>query len=289
MTWVALCSAKGSPGTTTLACALGAVWPSARPVVVIECDPLGGDVAGRFGLSSRVGMTSLVLTGRQGHLGPLDHGSHVQRLPGGLGVLVGPTAAESALTLDRELAMSTSDLVGGDSDVIADCGRLLPGAGGQARMLARADRVILLLRPDVTGVAHARAAMERLAATSTSPPAAVVSSGGDFKASEVEQVLEARVLGVLPDDLAGARMAGGGSGRAREFLRSPLVGFARDLVDVLASASAVDHRRPERRDDPRRHDELDRDDGEKRPKVWRRQLPRWPGSSNGKNPRLVAP
>lgn len=92
MTRVALCSAKGSPGVTTLACVLGAVWPTDRAIVVAECDPSGGDLAGRFGLSTRIGMTSLVLTERQGAGGPTDYRTHVQQLPGGLDVLVAPPA-----------------------------------------------------------------------------------------------------------------------------------------------------------------------------------------------------
>src|ERR1019366_10538581 len=55
VTRLTLCSAKGAPGVTTLACVLGAVWPTHRAVVVAECDPSGGDLAGRFALSTRTG------------------------------------------------------------------------------------------------------------------------------------------------------------------------------------------------------------------------------------------
>ncbi len=43
---VALCSDKGSPGTTTTALALAAGWPT--PAVVIEADPYGGDLGLRL-------------------------------------------------------------------------------------------------------------------------------------------------------------------------------------------------------------------------------------------------
>ena len=39
-------SAKGSPGATTTALLLGALWP--RPTVLAECDPSGSDVAWRM-------------------------------------------------------------------------------------------------------------------------------------------------------------------------------------------------------------------------------------------------
>ena len=65
VTIISVCSAKGSPGVTTLACALGAVWPAERRVMVAECDPSGGDIAARFGLSAKRGMTSLILEARR--------------------------------------------------------------------------------------------------------------------------------------------------------------------------------------------------------------------------------
>ena len=43
---VTLCSDKGSPGVTTLAVALGLVWPVPR--LVLEADPAGGDLAFRM-------------------------------------------------------------------------------------------------------------------------------------------------------------------------------------------------------------------------------------------------
>ena len=46
MSLVALAADKGSPGVTTAAVALAAVWP--RPALVAECDPSGGDLAMRL-------------------------------------------------------------------------------------------------------------------------------------------------------------------------------------------------------------------------------------------------
>src|ERR1700691_2739893 len=117
MTRVTLCSAKGSPGVTTLSCVLGAVWPADRPVVVAECDPSGGDLAGRFGLSTRVGMTSLVLTERQGAVATADYRAHLQQLPGGLDVLVAPPGSDAASALDRELGMTASDVIPPECDL----------------------------------------------------------------------------------------------------------------------------------------------------------------------------
>jgi MinD-like ATPase involved in chromosome partitioning or flagellar assembly len=250
MTWVAVCSAKGSPGVTTLTCALGAVWPAERELVVVECDPGGGDLAARFGLSTRIGMMSLVLTARQDRGGAVDHHSHVQTLPGGLSVLVAPTGADSALTLDHEVARSSAELLLVESDVLVDCGRLLQNAPGQARMIRRAERVVLLLGSDVAGVAHARWATERLAELSGSRPSVVIVGTKGYTPSEVSAALDVAVLGVLPWDLRGAQMAGGGPGTAKELNRSPLIGFSRKLVSSLApDAAHPSARAGESRDD----------------------------------------
>jgi MinD-like ATPase involved in chromosome partitioning or flagellar assembly len=239
MTRVTLCSAKGSPGVTTLSCVLGAVWPAERPVVVAECDPSGGDLAGRFGLSTRVGMTSLILTERQRMVEPTGYRAHVQQLPGGLDILVAPAGADSASALDIELGTSSSDLVTEDCDLLADCGRLLPGAIGQGTIIRAADKVLLLVRPDVAGIAHARWAACRIRELSRSAASVVVVGTGAFKPSAVAEELEVNVLGVVPFDPRAAQMACGAPGTAKEFIRSGLVAFAREIVAVLMEAGPV--------------------------------------------------
>jgi hypothetical protein len=240
MSRVTLCSAKGSPGVTTLTCVLGAVWPSDRAVVVAECDPSGGDLAGRFGLSARLGMTSLVLAERQRVEQTSDWRKHLQQLPGGLDVLVAPAGADSAMALDHELGMSSSVLAPGDWDLLADCGRLLPGAVGQERMIRTADVVLVLVRPDVAGVAHARWATSRIGELSSFPPSVVIVGTGVFTPAEVGEELDVNVLGTAPFDPRAASMAAGAPGTAREFVRSGLVGFAREIVSSLTESAPVD-------------------------------------------------
>lgn len=238
MTRVVLCSAKGSPGVTTLSCVLGAVWPAARGVVVAECDPSGGDLAGRFGLSTRIGMTSLVMTERQGGLGATDYRAHVQQLPGGLDVLVGPPGPDSASALDRELGVTTSDMSRFDCDVLADCGQLLPGAVGQEKMIRAADHVILVVHPDVAGVAHARWATTRISALSPSVASVVLMGAGVFTTAEVAEELNITVVGVVPFDPGAARMASGSPGTTRRFVRSGLVAFAREMAAFLVELTS---------------------------------------------------
>jgi len=169
MTTIAICSAKGAPGVTTLACALGAVWPSERQVVVVECDPSGGDVAARFGLSAKRGMSSLMLDARHAVIGSVQLLDHVQCLPGGLEVLTGPTGAGAARTVDAALADCLKHLVspqawsdGDPRDLLLDCGRIQPGAQGQVAALGIADHVLLVVRPTLEALASARWIAESL-------------------------------------------------------------------------------------------------------------------------------
>ena len=240
-----LCSAKGAPGVTTLACVLGAVWPAHRSVVVAECDPSGGDLAGRFSLSTRVGMTSLVLAGRHGMAQSEDHTGHTQALPGGLDVLIAPTGADSATALDRELGFSSTALIAGDTDLLADCGRLLPGATGQEKMIGDADRVLLLVRPDVAGISHAQWAGTRLRGLAPSRFSVVIAGAGEFTAREVAGELDAPVIGSIPIDPAGALMAGGGPGTVKAFYAVPPGGIG-PKDGVRAHRGAL-HRRPTER------------------------------------------
>lgn len=159
MALIVLASDKGSPGVTTTAITLAAVWP--RRALLAELDPTGGDVALRLRgprgapLSPEVGLISLAVGVRRGAR-PDQVFEHVQRLDGGLEVIVGLSAAEqgSGLTglwgpvgemLDRTPGV----------DVIADCGRLYPGSPA-VDVLASAAAVVLVTRPSIDAVAHLR-------------------------------------------------------------------------------------------------------------------------------------
>ena len=234
MTVVAVCSAKGSPGVTTLACALGAVWPAGRQVLVAECDPSGGDLAVRFGLSARSGITSLVLARRQAAASGAGVSSHVQRLPGGLEVLVGPIGADAAAAVDHELAKVPSGVLPNETDSIVDCGRVVPSAPGQRRMLADANHLLVLARADASALAHARWVLDWLdTLRPVSMTSLVLEGEGPFSAREASTALGSQILGVVPYDTRGAAAASGLPGKTRGFERSPLVAAARQIVACI--------------------------------------------------------
>ena len=183
-------------------------------------------------------MTSLVLADRHSATGPLDYRAHTQNLPGGLDVLVAPVGADSATALDRELGLLQSELISGPCDLIVDCGRLLSGAIGQEKMIREADRVLLLVRPDVSSVAHAQWAAGRLSQLSDLEASAVLIGTGAFRTEELATELGIKVLGTVAFDEQAARMACGASGSSKGFIRSALVMSGREIVRILIKESA---------------------------------------------------
>jgi hypothetical protein len=234
MTTVALCSAKGSPGVSTLACVIGAVWPGSRRVVVAECDPSGNDLAARFDLSPLIGMTSLIISGKRSSGVTWD--AHVQRLRGGLEILVGPTNPDGARSLDRELGAAGETPLSLQADVVLDCGRLDPGASGQQAVIRSADHVVLLVRPDGAGIAHARAATApMLEWEDRSPKPWFVTVGPTpFDDGDIDRAIGVPRLGSVPLEPTAAAMACGFPGRSRTLARSSLVQVARRVVARLA-------------------------------------------------------
>lgn len=168
MSLVVFASAKGAPGVTTTALAVGALWP--RPVLVADVDPSGGDIAFRLprvdglGLDPDRGVIALAAAARRG-LRPEQISDCVQTVVGGLDVLVGVRNAEqcrAVSTLWPTLAPALDALPG--VDVIADCGRLGADSAHDA-MLRAACYVVLLCRPTVTSVMAVRDRLGALATT----------------------------------------------------------------------------------------------------------------------------
>jgi hypothetical protein len=165
MAMAVLASDKGSPGVTTTAVTMAAVWP--RRAVLAELDPSGGDVALRLRgprrtpLSPERGLISLAIDIRRG-IGPHQVLEHVQRLDGGLEVILGLSSAEQAGGLGG-LWSPVGELLGrlAGIDVVADVGRLYPGSPA-LDLLRHAAAVVLVARPSVEGVAHLRSRADSL-------------------------------------------------------------------------------------------------------------------------------
>ncbi|WP_405144778.1 hypothetical protein OG589_43210 [Sphaerisporangium sp. NBC_01403] len=260
MALIALAADKGAPGVTTAATALAAVWP--RHALLAECDAAGGDLAYRLPseqghpLDAGRGLLSLGVAARRGLDAPRIH-EHTQRLVGGLEVLAGIGGAEQASGLTwlwEPLAQAFGSLPG--TDVIADCGRVgsYPPING---LLAAADLVMLLVRPQLDQVAHLRDRVATLTAalaerTPAPPPVGVVviAEAKRFRKAiaEVRRVLSASggapdlVLGGLAHDVRGAELLRGEWGGRLD--RTLLIRSARELAaTVLARTDHGAHQR----------------------------------------------
>ncbi|MEG3628950.1 hypothetical protein [Streptomyces poriticola] len=258
MALIALAADKGSPGVTTAAVALAAVWP--RRVLLAETDPAGGDLVYRSAaahggpLNPNTGMLSIAATARRG-LVPDQLWDHVQPLSGGLEVLVGLGIAEQAAglaglwpTLGRAFS-SLAESQHAPADVIADCGRI-SGDTPATELFPHAALVLLISRTEPEALARVRdraAALSaklhggpRGAASIAMPAIGVVliadtSTAGKL-AGQVNDMLVhaqtgARVVGTLADDPSGAdQLAGRRRGRLDKSL---LVRSARKVTADL--------------------------------------------------------
>ena len=129
----AIGSAKGSPGATTVALALAAVWPD-QAAILVEADASGGDLAfrcrhdGGAEVATTPSMTSLAAATR----GHTDLGSasssllrdHTQRLACGVRVVPGLLGPSQAGAIEHLWANVAGAAVTAEEPVIADVGRI---------------------------------------------------------------------------------------------------------------------------------------------------------------------
>lgn len=164
MGMLAIASAKGSPGATTLSAAIAALWP--RECILVEADPAGSDLALRMPgvdgspLDPQFGLVSLAAAGRKS----LHHDlvpRHTQRMVGGQDVLLGVSGPDQAgaITMWAELGALLARLPG--ADAIVDLGRI-GGLTPQAQMIADASAVVFVVDTLPSNVVHTRERIRRL-------------------------------------------------------------------------------------------------------------------------------
>jgi hypothetical protein len=161
---------------------------------------------------------------------------------GGLPVLVGVDSPRQGSQIGGLWAAIAATLAQTPTmDVVADCGRLLPGLPSE-HVITAADLLVLVVRPTAESVAHARHALDTLATADASRPhrlhVAVVGEAATL-GRDVEQIRDA-LSGVIPDvaEFGGlahdAQAAAGLAGTpTRKLDRSALVTSARHLAHEL--------------------------------------------------------
>ncbi|ACU72898.1 conserved hypothetical protein [Catenulispora acidiphila DSM 44928] len=214
---ISLGSLKSSPGVTTVAAAIAAMWPGsgAGEPILLEADARGGDLAARFKLGQEPGLASLSVAARRSSDASLL-AEHVQELPGGLKVVLAPPPAENATAAMKMLAKDAREwlyAVAGQDDlaVVADLGDLAPEGHGWA-VAGSADVLLLVVRPVLEELTRVISGAEQLLARcqATDTRLALVTVGpGPFTVEEIEESTQLSVLAELPDDAAAAAMLAG--------------------------------------------------------------------------------
>jgi MinD-like ATPase involved in chromosome partitioning or flagellar assembly len=208
----AVCAAKGSPGVSTVAVALGLTWGG--PAIVADLDPAGGDLSLRYRdtqgrpLDPDRGLMSLAAAVRRGSDGA-DVEEHLQTAGGGLPLLVGVSRPEQVTALGtswQHVAHALATTPG--RDVLADCGRVLPGSATMP-VLTRASAILMLTRPTMEELYHLR---ERLRALTESlrlqdldgVPVGVAVLASDRDRDSVPDVQQVIAAAGLPAKVVGA-------------------------------------------------------------------------------------
>lgn len=214
---IAVGSLKSSPGATTAAAAMAAMWPGAGAgePMLLEVDSAGGDLAARFGLAPTPGLMSLSATARREHEAS-SFAEHVQKLPGGLKIVLAPPAEEHASAAVALLGRDGRILLeavakADDVAVIADVGRLSPAGPGWP-VVAAADVLLVVVRPVLPELTRVITAAEQLiarCAASGTRLGLVTVGAGPFPVVEIEESTGIAVLAELPDDAAAASMLAG--------------------------------------------------------------------------------
>jgi hypothetical protein len=234
VTLVAAVSVSGAPGVTTLACLLASTWPVPGPVVVVECDPSGGDLAARFGLSATVGWRSLAAAVRRtGPSTSLD--THLQLLPGGLPVLIGARAVDRvpADPTDVELVRDAFSSRAGGGLAIVDLGRLAVAAGSADGWLGAADWTVVVVGGDAAAAVRIKERADELVARTTGRIGLVVVGGNDFRSRDLAEFTGLADLGDLAFDPVSAAVASGASGSGRRLERSRLLASMRRVAEAV--------------------------------------------------------
>jgi hypothetical protein len=219
-----------SSGATTTALALGRAW--ARPVLVVEADPAGGDLAARYGVATSPGLVDLAAA-------PGSHPAALVAMAqdlGGVRAVVAPVGAEATQAALEALGPGLGWLwtAGDEVDVIVDCGRLPLPPSPLAALVEAATLLMFVTRPTAPGVVSLRHRLSSLPPGLRERSVAVVVGDRPYGADEVAAVLGIPVVGVLADDPVAA--AAFGSLEPARMGRSALLRSACVVAEELAEA-----------------------------------------------------
>ncbi|MBX7267598.1 hypothetical protein KIF24_17185 [Micromonospora sp. Llam7] len=226
---IAVTSAKGSTGVTTLAVVLAAVWPGDFPNVV-EADCAGGDLGAWHWLPDSPGVATLATQSRTGSV-TLD--AHVTRLPCGVDVVLAPAGRHPATVAVGLLMEASLGLWTKERPTIVDVGRLEPGAPSAA-VVEQADVVLVLARGDEGSLL--RVADADLPAGRTR---LVLVDGSRYTPFEIADRTGLPVAAEVPWDARAADVVAGRRKPGKAWTRRGLPAAVRALASSLATPPTV--------------------------------------------------
>ena len=240
MALIALASAHGSPGVTTLAVALAHRLPlvTGRAAVLIEADPDGGTIAARHSLGGPPALTALAGAARQG-LEPAMVLRHTIPMASGVPVVTAHPAAEQSHAALRTAAghLAAACAVLDDHDVIVDLGRLRPGTPARPFATAAAQ-LLVLAHPELDQLV---AVADRVQALGELAPLHLVLVGDrPYGTAEVRRVLGVETVSVIADDAKAVRADPGAASRRRSAWRASVDRLAAGLSESLAPGEPAD-------------------------------------------------
>ncbi|MCW2758237.1 MAG: hypothetical protein JWO46_1983 [Nocardioidaceae bacterium] len=165
MAVISLMSAKGAPGTTTVSLLLATLWPA--PTILLDADPLGGDVGLRLqrsdgrAMDPDRGLMSLLPAARRG-LDPVTVAQHTQEAVGGQPVLVGlpgPAQATAIAPLWPTLADVFTKVP--NADMFVDVGQV-QARSDHLPLVELSDMLLVVYRPTAWSALHTRRRIEAL-------------------------------------------------------------------------------------------------------------------------------
>ncbi|MFE3318115.1 BTAD domain-containing putative transcriptional regulator [Nocardia sp. NPDC059195] len=253
---IAVAGLSPRAGTTTTTVALAHAWPGPETALIVEADPLGGQLAEIVGADPYLGLASLARMTHPGEpITPDILARHVQRLPGGEALLAAPPHRDHTRALPA--AELLTDPHGSwrafGATLFADCG--VPELDSPAHpVIAAADACLFVVRAE--HIDPEPAAQRILDLTRRRRPRGIVLIGAS---RAYAAAIGFPVLGTLPASRAASQALLKGR-RARRHLISParliisdveiqLRANGRDRLAQPYTPRAARQNRPSRRDD----------------------------------------
>lgn len=249
----AICSAKGSPGVSSLALAVAAAWPEGA--TLLEADPTGTDLAYRCRhvsgreIAAQPNLLGLATAVRSGQLdAPADPevlDEHAQPLACGARLVPGvpgPAQARGLVSLWGQVAHAAA---GSSSDVVVDLGRL-DKVSSTLPLATVATALVVSCQPELESVLHVKNLLTEVAPSlgvrrggrTIIPVVVGPAREGAANAADVDEILGssglpvARTVPIAWDPSALAAIEAGGNPHGR-LARTHLLRSVKSLVSVL--------------------------------------------------------